>query len=173
MMNSAGTQWFAVQARPCGEMAAQASLRSLSIETLLPMVRRPIRHATRSVRFVARALFPGYLFARFCPVNLLRAVSYSRGVVRVVRAGEDPLPVDDGVITSIRERVGADGCVELVEDRLGANDRVRITSGPLAGWAGVFERELSDEQRVVILIETLQQCRVVVSREFLEFADAA
>ena len=80
--------------------------------------------------------------------------------------------MEDGVITSIRERVGADGCVELEEDRLGANDRVRITSGPLAGWAGVFERELSDEQRVVILIETLQQCRVVVSREFLEFADA-
>jgi hypothetical protein len=63
--------------------------------------------------------------------------------------------------------------VELIEHGLGANDRVRITSGPLAGWSGVFERELSDSQRVVILIEALQQGRVVISRDLLEMANAA
>ena len=166
-------QWFAIQAHPTAEAVAEFSLNSLSIETLLPLVRRPVRHATRGARLVFRALFPGYLFARFCAADSLRAVIYSRGVVRVLGAGDLPIPVGEAIIASIRERIGADGCVELIERGLGANDRVRITSGPLAGWSGVFERELNDTQRVVILIETLQQGRVVIPRDFLELSDAA
>ena len=166
-------QWFAIQARPTAEAVAEFSLRSMSIETLLPLVRRPVRHATRAARLVVRALFPGYLFARFCAADSLRAVTYSRGVVRVVGAGDSPIPVEDAIIKSIRARIGAEGCVELIEHGLGANDRVRITSGPLAGWSGVFERELSDSQRIVILIEALQQGRVVISRDLLELVDAA
>ena len=165
-------QWFAIQAHPCAEAAAEFSLRSLSIETLLPLARRPVRHATRAPRWAVRALFPGYLFARFCPGDSLRNVTYSRGVVRVVGAGDRPVAVEKEIISSIRARIGADGCVELIEHGPGANDRVRITSGPLTGWSGVFERELSDSQRVVILIETLQQGRVVIPRDFLELSDA-
>jgi transcriptional antiterminator RfaH len=173
MMTLTEMQWFAIQAHPCAEAAAEFSLRSLSIETLLPVVRRPVRHATRATRLVVRALFPGYLFARFSAADSLRAVIYSRGVVRVLGAGDRPIPVEEAIIQSIRTRIGANGCVELIEHGLGVNDRVRITSGPLAGWSGVFERELSDSQRVVILIEALQQVRVVVARDLLEPADAA
>jgi len=166
-------QWFAIQAHSTAEAAAEFSLRSLAIETLLPLVRRPVRHATRAARLVARALFPGYLFARFCAADSLRAVTYSRGVVRVVGAGDRPIAVEDSIIESIRARMGVDGCVELIEHGPAINDRVRITSGPLAGWSGVFERELSDSQRVVILIETLEQGRVVIPRDFLELSEAA
>lgn len=168
-----GTHWFAVQARSRAEAAAEFGLQSLSIETLLPLVRRPLRHARRVARYRVRALFPGYLFARFCVAESLRAVSFSRGVVRVLGAGAHPIPVEDSIIASIRERMGEDGCVALDERRFGIRDCVRITSGPLAGWSGVFERELSDSQRVVILIETLQQGRVVISRDLLELSDEA
>lgn len=168
-----GMRWFAVQAHSRAEAAAEFGLRSLSIETLLPLVCRPLHHATRAARQAVRALFPGYLFARFCIAESLRAVTYSRGVVRVVGAGGRPIPVEDAIIASIRARIGEDGCVALDERRLSVRDCVRIISGPLAGWSGVFERELSDLQRVVILIETLQQGRVVISRDLLELSDAA
>ena len=167
------THWFAVQAHSRAEAAAEFGLRSLSIETLLPLVCRPLHHATRAARHVVRALFPGYLFARFCVAESLRAVTYCRGVVRVLGAGNRPIPVEDAIIASIRERIGEDGCVALDERRFGVRDCVRIISGPLAGWSGVFERELSDSQRVVILIEALQQGRVVISRDLLELSDAA
>jgi transcriptional antiterminator RfaH len=169
----AETHWFAVQAHSRAEAAAEFGLRSLSIETLLPLVRRPVHHARRAARHVVRALFPGYLFARFCVAESLRAVTFSRGVVRVLGAGGRPVPVEDSIIASIRERIGEHGCVALDERRFGVRDCVRIISGPLAGWSGVFERELSDSQRVVILIETLQQGRVVISRDLLELSDAA
>ncbi len=172
-MTLAGKQWFAIQAHPCAEAAAEFSLRSMSMETLLPLVRQPVRHATRAPRLVVRALFPGYLFARFCAADSLRAVTYSRGVVRVLGAGDSPTPVEEAIVASLRARIGADGCVELEEHRPRISDCVRITSGPLAGWSGVFERELSDSQRVVILIEALQQGRVVISRDLVELSDAA
>jgi transcriptional antiterminator RfaH len=166
--------WFAVQTRPHSEAAAEAQLRTLPVETFLPFARRAVRHATRTPRLVARPLFPGYLFAHFRAAVSLRAVRASHGVVRVLGATHDrPWPIDDSVIDTIRARLGGDGCVELRERSFNAGDPVRVTAGPLAGWSGIFDSELSDAQRVVILIETLQQGRVVLRRDSLELSDAA
>jgi transcriptional antiterminator RfaH len=166
-------QWFAIQARPGAEAVAESNLRALPIETLLPLVRRPVHHATRASRMVLRPLFRGYLFARFCVAVSLRAVSYSRGVLRVVGGGAQPWPVHDAIIAEIRERIGPEGCIELGERPFRVGDSVRITTGPLSGWAGIFDGELSDAQRVVILIETLRQGRVVIRRDCLELSEAA
>ena len=166
-------QWFAIQARTGAEAVAESNLRALPIETLLPLARRLVHHATRTPRMVLRPLFPGYLFGRFCPAVSLRAVSYSRGVLRVVSGSDGPWPVDDAIIADIRERIGPEGCVELSERAFRVGDSVRITVGPLSGWDGIFDRELSDTQRVVILIETLQHGRVVIPRDCLELSEAA
>ncbi len=174
MTTNDNLNWFAIQTRPNAEAMAELQLRSLPVETLLPLARRPVRHATRASRMVLRPLFPGYLFARFCAAASLRAVNYSRGVLRVLGSVSDrPWPVDDAIVAAIRERLGPEGCVELVERPFGPGDHVRITGGPLAGWSGIFDSELSDAQRVVILVETLQQGRVVIRRDCLELSEAA
>jgi transcriptional antiterminator RfaH len=166
--------WFAVQTRPKAEAVAEAELRALALETLLPLARRSIHHATRRRRLVLRPLFPGYLFARFCALASLRAVKTRRGVLRVLGSASDkPSPVADAIVVSIRERLDLEGCVELVKRPFCAGDQVRVTAGPLAGWSGIFDSELSDAERVVILIETLQQGRVVLRRDYLELSDAA
>jgi len=173
MTTSEKIQWFAVQARLGTEAVAEANLRALPIETLLPLARRPVHHATRTSRMVLRPLFPGYFFARFCAAVSLRAVKYSRGVSRVVGGGGQPWPVDDAIIADIRERISPEGCVEMRERPFRMGDRVCITAGPLAGWSGVFDSALSGAERVVILIETLQQGRIVIRREFLGLSEAA
>lgn len=166
--------WFAIQTRPNTEAAAESNLRALPIETLLPLARRPVRHATRAPRMVLRPLFPGYLFARFCAAVSLRAVNYTRGVLRVLGGAPDrPWAVDDSIVAAIQERLDPEGCVEFVDRPFGAGDAVRVTAGPLAGWSGIFDSELSDARRVVILIETLQHGRVVIRRDCLELSDAA
>jgi transcriptional antiterminator RfaH len=173
MTTSNEIQWFAIQARPGAESAAESNLRRLPIETLLPLARRPVHHATRTPRMVLRPLFPSYLFGRFSVTASLRAVTYTHGVLRVVGGGGRPWSVDDAIIADIRERIGVEGCVEMGERPFGPGDSVRITAGPLAGWSGIFNSELSDAERVVILIETLQQGRVVVRRDALELCEAA
>jgi transcription antitermination factor NusG len=166
-------QWFAIQARVNAEPVAEANLRALPIETFLPLVRRRVHHATRAPRTVLRPLFPRYLFAQFCVAVSLRAVRYTRGVLRVVGSGAEPWPVDDAIIADIRERIGPEGYVQLEERPFRAGDRVSVTAGPLAGWSGVFDSDLRDSERVVILIDTLRQGRVVVRRDFVELSEAA
>jgi transcriptional antiterminator RfaH len=172
MTTSDEMQWFAIQARPGVEVVAESNLRALPIETLLPLVRRLVHHATRTPRMVLRPLFPGYLFGRFCAAASLRAVTYSRGVLRVV-GGERPWSIDDAIVADIRERMGPEGYVQLDERPFRAGDRVSVTAGPLAGWSGVFDSELSDADRVIILVETLQQGRIVMRRDWLELSEAA
>ncbi len=165
--------WFAVQTRPGSEAVAESGLRALGVETLLPRMRRLMRHATRTPKMAVRALFAGYLFARFCPAEFLRAVRCSRGVLRVPGAGGRPWIVDEAIIASLRERLGPGGIVELAERPFRSGDSVKVTAGPLAGWCGIFDRQMSDAQRVVILMEALQQGCVVMPRDCLELANAA
>jgi transcriptional antiterminator RfaH len=173
MTTSDEIRWLAIQARVGAEAVAESNLRPLTAETFLPLARRRVHHATRAPRMAVRPLFPGYLFARFCAAVSLRAVRYSRGVLRVVGGIDRPWPVDDAIIADIRGRIGREGWVEIGERPIRVGDSVRITAGPLSGWAGIFDSEFSDAQRVVILIETLQQGRVVVRRDSLELAEAA
>ena len=77
------------------------------------------------------------------------------------------------IVTAIRERLDPEDCVDLEERPFHAGDSVRVTAGPLAGWSGIFDCALSDAQRVVILIDTLQQGRVVIARDYLELSEAA
>ena len=136
MLNPHEDFWFALHVRSGAEIGAEARLAELEVETFLPVVNRKVRHARRTFQDVKRPLFPSYLFARFCPMMMLRAVRYSYGVLRVLGSPSGPKPVDVSVINSIRERIGQDGCVALIDRGLAAGDAVRVTEGPLWGWSG-------------------------------------
>jgi transcriptional antiterminator RfaH len=166
-MNSSDPQWFAIQAKTAGERLAEASLAQLGLETLLPLTRRNPA-GWRAKRNPVKALFPGYLFARFCADTNLRAATYAFGVLRVVSVREKPLPVETEIIESLRERMDNLGCVALEVRPFTKGQRVSITTGPFAGWQGVFDSALGDAQRVVILLETLQHGRLVVPADWVE-----
>jgi transcriptional antiterminator RfaH len=161
---SSEINWYAVQTRPGAEAAAQRSLESLDLEVLFPKTRRLRQRSSSSARPAVKPLFPGYLFARFCPAQSLHSVRYSRGICRVLGAGPVPLPVEDEIIDDINARVADDGLVQLDEPSWQPGDRVEIENGPLQGWSGVFERALSDQRRIVILLNTVQHARVILER---------
>ena len=162
----AETSWFAVQSRPYREALAAAGLAHLGLNVLLPRIRQE-QLVCGTWRRVSRPLFPGYLFARFCPVTALESVRYSRGVLRVVGTMRCPTAVDTEVIASIRERVQTDGYIRLEPDPLIPGEEVEIQRGPLAGWMGRVEREWDDGRRVAILLETIHQARVAIDRRCL------
>ena len=147
-------RWFAVHCHPGMEIVVDFTLRTMLIETLLPMAKQPVAHSRRPERLLVRPLFAGYLFANFCLANSLRTVALSRGVLHVVSANGKPVPVSEEIIASLRGRVGPDGFVELCGPRL---DRPQVAPGPLQYWSTVFERRLSDERRIEVLIQTLQE----------------
>ena len=156
--------WYAVRTKPNQERQAELSVQRLGVETFYPQMkqRRVIR---RREQMIIGSLFPGYLFARLNLAVHYRAAKYARGVLDLVAFGSIPAIVDDEIIEGMRARL-RDGCLTLPAPALTPGEVVRIQAGPLQGLEAVFEREMSDHQRIVLLLRTLTyQARVVLPFE--------
>ena len=156
--------WYAVRTKPNHERQAELSVQRLGVETFYPQMkqRRVIR---RREQMIIGSLFPGYLFARLNLAVHYRAAKYARGVLDLVAFGSIPAIVDDEIIEGMRARL-RDGCLTLPAPALTPGEVVRIQAGPLQGLEAVFEREMSDHQRIVLLLRTLTyQARVVLPFE--------
>lgn len=156
--------WYAINTKPHQEKQAEMNLSQLSVETFLPLLSQS-KMIRRTRKTVIGPLFPGYLFARFDLTEHYRAVSYARGVRKIVEFGLTPARVDEELIQGMKTRL-CNGYVSLAPRLLTPGQVVKIQDGPLSGFEAVFEREMPDHQRVVLLLRTLTfQARVVMPSE--------
>jgi transcriptional antiterminator RfaH len=159
--------WYAVHTKPRQESIAQSSLQREGVETFYPKLRRK-KTIRRKYRWVSGPLFPSYIFARFDLSKSWRLVKYATGVTNIVSFGGKPAAVEQSIIDAIVVHCIED-VVTLPPPELRPGDLVEIQEGPLRGLRGVFERELSDSERVVILLQSIAAAaRVEVSRAQLE-----
>jgi len=156
--------WYAIHTKPREEALAQTSLQREGIETFYPKLRR--RRTIRRVRrWVVGPLFPGYIFARFNLETSRRLVCYASGVANIVSFGGRPAVVDDQIIAAILEHAVND-VVTVAPPKFEPGDLVEIQEGPLRGLQGIFEREMSDSERVVVLLQTIASAaRVQLPRD--------
>jgi transcriptional antiterminator RfaH len=162
------TGWFVIHTNPRQEDRAEMNLISGSIETLAPKVKkRRYNEFTGRPTSFAKPLFPRYIFARFNLDTLLHRIRYTRGVHSVISFGNGPTPIDEEVIKIIKSRMGEDGFVRM-GDEMNVGDPVAINSGIMKSFTGIFEREMKDADRVIVLLNTLNfQARLEVSREMV------
>lgn len=151
--------WFAVRCRHGMESLVDLKLRTMLIETLLPLTKQSSRQTRRTSRSPASPFFAGFLFANFCAASSLRAVALSRGVLCVISDHGTPVPVNEAIIASLRQRVGPDGFIELCESSTTRREDLHIASEPMQTWLSVFQPQLSNGRRVEILLRILQECR--------------
>ena len=145
--------WYVVNTKIRQEKVAHFNLEKIGVETFFPLLKRSVRARNREQgEWVP--LFPGYLFARFDLKSRFRAVNFARGVTRLVSFGMEPATVEDQVIESIKSRL-LDGCVNVQKIPFASGQPVRILKGPFQGVEAVFEREMDDRQRVILLLRSL------------------
>ena len=148
-------QWYAVQTHPNREFVAQSALGALEgVETFLPTLHvQPVNPRART----ERPFFPGYLFVCADLGALGRnCIQYRPGVARLVGLGDEPTPIPAAVVAEIGDRIQA----AQAQDPLGLGggatlqpgDKVRIQSGPLAGYEGMFDTRLGGPTRARILV---------------------
>jgi transcriptional antiterminator RfaH len=158
--------WYVVHTNPKQEERAARNLSAWGIEVFSPRVKqRRYNQFTGLPTYVTQPLFPRYVFARFDAGELLNKVWFTRGVHNVVSFGGNPLAVEEELIEVIRWQSDKNGFVRLGEE-LRYGDKVIIKEGPMKNFIGVFERELKEEERVMILLTTVNfQGRVEVDKE--------
>lgn len=148
------TTWFAVHTQSCREAAAERHLANQGFATYLPRYLKTRRHARR-VEQVAAPLFPRYLFVAIdLGAQRWRSINGTVGVLGIVRAGEQPLPVSGAVIAAIRAREAEDGLIHLASPGFRSGQSVRITDGPMADIEALFEA-MADDQRAILLVNLL------------------
>ena len=162
-------QWFAICTHSKQEERAYHNLQASGIECFNPKIKEARRNQfTGAVSHITRPLFPRYIFARFNIQSLLRKVSFTRGVLKVVSFNAKPAPIDELVIELLQARVGSDGFLRVGE-ALQPGDMVRIKDGPWKALVGVVERNLRSGDRVELLLTAINyQGRLMIEREWIE-----
>ena len=170
-MNPANVTSYAVYTRPQAERIALENLLRQGYLAYLPRYRTEISHARRR-QIVKRPLFPRYLFVGVDRTSMpWRPILSTFGVSGVVRFGDEPTPVPDAIIDTLREREAAGAFDRIGIRRLPSiGHTVRITAGAFEDMIGKLV-ELGDQDRVVILLELLgRQVRARVDLAAVEAA---
>lgn len=157
--------WFCIRTKPKHEQIAARGLRQHDqVEVFAPHIR--FRKATRrgSVWFV-EALFPGYIFARFCYPELHRWVRSLPGILTIVAFGERIAVLDADIVDRLKAAVGLTEQI-VFDPELVEGESVRLVEGPFYGLETVITRLMPSKDRVYILLKFLgQELEVEVSKE--------
>lgn len=146
-------RWYVIRTKPRQEKKVECHLRQLCVETFLPLLRQN-KMVRRTRKTVLSPLFPGYTFARFEVRTHDRAVSYARGVLAIVRFGGKPAEISQELIDAIKIRL-ENGYLTPDPKHFQRGQILHINGGPLAGLEAVFVREMTDRNRVLLLLNTL------------------
>lgn len=162
------TRWLCVHTRPRREPAAEQYCRvSLGLDTYYPRLKH-LKTIRRVKRWVVGPLFPRYFFCRLNLSQSFRAVQYAPQVIGVVGFGGKPTVVDETIIEQLKQWAGDAVDVVTVRPGFQPGDLVEIADGPLRGLQAVVLQEMSDRDRVAVLLSTLGcQARLIVSRSQL------
>ena len=155
-----GERWYLVRTKQQKETLVEFKLREFVAQTFLPRMRTArIRNGVDTSSITP--LFPCYLFAQFELELTLYRVLHTIGVAGVVCAGSTPSEVDGSIIDQIRAR-GQNGVIEIPQRTFNAGERVRLTEGPMEGFAGIFEHYRSGSKRVTLLLNAVGATMKVV-----------
>lgn len=145
--------WYCVKTQTKREHIAAGQLKQLEgVEVFCPRIRFQ-RRTRRGRVWFEEALFPGYLFARFDPALMLRAVAGTCGVRGLVRFSGECARVPDAVIEMLRAE--AEETVVIPPDALHAGDEAVLAKGALRGLRAVVTQVLPGGERVKILMELM------------------
>ena len=101
-----------------------------------------------------KPLFPSYIFGRFNVEEAYPLVRWARGVKKILGFGGYPTPVADEAVRLIKDRTDENKVVRRARN-FQPNDVIRVTCGPLKDLLGIFERWVSDGERVRVLLNLI------------------
>jgi transcriptional antiterminator RfaH len=157
--------WYVVYSKPHKEEQAQFHLRMKGLDVFFPRLDL-IRVAEKRKRIIP--LFPNYLFVRLHLPTEFHYVIWSPGVKRIVSFGDMPIPLDDGVVTFLKQQTDPEGLIKA-HSQLRPGQEVEIRGGPFDGLIAIIQDPPDGKGRVKILLKLLsRQISVKLGVEFIK-----
>jgi len=150
-------RWYAAYTCANHEKRVAEQLERRSVEHFLPLYNSVRRWKDRRVR-LQLPLFPGYVFVRLALRDRLQVLQIP-SLVRLVGFSGLPAPLPDDAVERLRNGL-SQGCCAEPHPYLRVGRRVRIKSGPLAGWEGFLVRRKRNI-RFVLSIELISRSVIV------------
>jgi transcriptional antiterminator RfaH len=152
-VSTSQARWYVIQCKRREEFRALEHLERQEFSCYLPTLTVEERRNGRKLD-AREPLFPGYVFIKLDDVSdNWHPIRSTRGVIQIVRFGEHPLPVQDEIVETIRERLA--GNPPRVP-YLRPGERVVVTEGCFADMEAIFVADDGDE-RVMILMNILNR----------------
>ena len=162
--------WFVLQVKPRHEKTVASTLRGKGFEEFLPLYKTRNKWADR-YKDVVLPLFPGYVFCRFDPANML-PILVTPGVFQVVSFGKVPAAVDELEVERLETLVQTSLSYEPWP-YLKVGQSVIVSDGPLKGTEGVLV-QVRNTYRLVISVTLLQRSVAIeVDRDWVQPADGS
>jgi transcription antitermination factor NusG len=146
-------RWYAVRVRSNFERNVSIILEHKGVERFVPTYQSRRMWADR-VKTLELPLFPGYVFCRI-PLEERNLVVTIDGVVGLVGAGRQPIPVSETEIEAIRTIVQS-GAPAEPWPFLRIGQTVRVNHGSLSGLEGILTR-VKNSWRLVISVVLLER----------------
>ena len=145
--------WYVIQTKPKKEGESTSYLSTRGLEIFSPLIET---FSSRNGRMnkELKPLFPSYIFGKFDLEKDYPLVRWARGVKKILSFGGYPTPVSEEVIEIVKVGMDIQGFVRIKHD-FKTNDVVRLKSGPLKDFLGIFDRWVSDSERVRILLNLI------------------
>lgn len=153
--------WYALQHKPAQGDRAVQHLQNQDIACFYPKIEvEKIKAGKRTKKL--EPLFPGYVFVNLEQTDPMWAkLRSTRGVLRIVSFANRPAPIDDEVITHIKnsmDKVAEQGGIK-------PGQTIELDDGPFKGINAIFQSYDGEERAIVLVtfMQKQQQVRVPVS----------
>lgn len=153
--------WYVINSKPKKEFQVERLFMEAGFEIYTPKYIQD-KHL--------KPFFPGYQFLNFDYPEQYRLVKYTRGVKKIIGNETGPIPVSGDIIKQIKSRE-VNGFIELEKYGLEPNvgDEIEVMEGAMKGLRGVFQKELTDKERVMILLNYVSyQGTLVIEKKKLK-----
>ncbi len=149
--------WYAAFTSPRHEKKVAFHFEQRQIEAFLPLYETIHRWKNRCNANLQLPLFPNYIFVKIDPRERVQVLNVP-GVLYLVSAGREPLPVPGNYIAALRDGLR----MYKIEPHpnVDVGDRVRIITGPMSGMEGILVRKKNDV-RVVLKMEMIARSMAV------------
>ncbi|MEK6748705.1 MAG: transcription/translation regulatory transformer protein RfaH [Pseudomonadota bacterium] len=156
--------------KPRQEILAETNLGSQGYRIYLPRATQEKRRGGRWMELI-EPLFPRYLFIQLSTTtDNWSPIRSTRGVAGLVRFGDEPALAPDGLVEAMISRENSSGLHRIEMKKINVGDTVRVRTGSMSGYEGIFLARNSRDRVIVLLNIVEKSVRVSLAPDAIELA---